>query len=62
MSTSSERFKWLTGQIDVQVTILNNTTDSKERSKVLLRMKVLLNEIDAINLSSSKREKQGITR
>jgi hypothetical protein len=62
MSTSSERFKWLTGQIDVQVTILNNTTDSKERSKVLLRMKVLLNEIDAINLSSSEREKQGITR
>jgi hypothetical protein len=47
-------------QIDGQLTILNNTTDSIERSKVLRRMKILLNEIDAISLASSKPEKQGI--
>jgi hypothetical protein len=58
----SERFKWLTEQIDAQVTILNNTTDSRERSHLLRRMKVLLNELDALHFSSSERSKQDITR
>jgi hypothetical protein len=49
-------------QIDAQLTILNNTADSLERSKVLRRMKILLNEIDALSLASSKREKRGIAR
>ena len=62
MITSSERFYWLTEQLETLVAILHNSADPKERSHLLRRMKVVLNEIDALNLFSLRREKLDLTR
>jgi hypothetical protein len=60
MPRPSERFEWLAEQLDTLLTVFNHTTDSQERRQLLRRMKVLIDEIDALIVFSSKREKQDI--
>jgi hypothetical protein len=61
MPIPSERFEWLTEQLDTLLTVFNHTIDSQKRRQLLRRMNVLINEIDALIVFSSKRDKQDIT-
>jgi len=51
-----ERFKWLADQFDALVLNLEVSADAKQRRQLLRRMKVLIDEIDDLILSSLKRD------
>jgi hypothetical protein len=52
------RFPWLAHEFDSLVESLNECESLQERRKLLRRMKVLINEIDALIFSTLKRDKQ----
>jgi hypothetical protein len=56
MSASSVRFKWLAQHFDALVLSLNQSTSSEERAQLLLHMKFLIDEIDALLSSSPERD------
>jgi hypothetical protein len=59
MSDPSERFQSLSQQLDVLDSELHKCNNVSERAQLLHRMKILIDQIDALNLSSLKRDKQG---
>jgi hypothetical protein len=56
MSGPPNPFQSLTSQLDVLVPEIHKCKDAKERAQLLRRMKVLIDQIDALNLSSLKRD------
>jgi hypothetical protein len=61
MLRPSGRFEWLSAQFDTMLSIFNNTEDSRERARLLRRMKILIDEIEAFTVISPEREKQETT-
>ena len=59
MPGPSERFQWLAQQFDELVESLNVSPSLKERKQLLRRMKILIDEIDALILSALKRDNTG---
>ena len=57
MTNPSERFRWLAHQFDALVDNLDECTSMEERKRVLKRMKILIDEIDEIILSTLKRDR-----
>jgi len=60
MPSPSDRLQWLNQQLNDLSISLNNAASSQERIKSLRRMKILIDEIDAVILASLKGEIQGI--
>jgi hypothetical protein len=57
MSSPTERFQSLSQQLDALVSALHKSNSVNERVRLLRRMKILIDEIDALNLPSLKRDK-----
>lgn len=58
MPRLSDNFQLLAHQFDLLVEMVNECKDPKERMHLLRHMKVILNEIDVLILSSLKRDMQ----
>ena len=58
MPIPSERFEWLTQELDALVESLHVSQSLEERRLLLRRMKVLIVEIDMLILSDLKRDGQ----
>jgi hypothetical protein len=61
MPNSTERFEWLTQQLDPLAQGLHIARTLDERRLLLRRMKVLIVEIDMLILSDLERDRQDIT-
>ena len=57
MGNPSERIRWLAHQFDALLENLDECASLEERKRVLTRMKVLIEEIDQIILSTLKRDR-----
>jgi hypothetical protein len=57
MSSPTEKFQSLSQQLDALVSALHKSNSVNERARLLRRMKILIDEIDALNLPSLKRDK-----
>jgi ABC-type phosphate transport system auxiliary subunit len=57
MSSPTERFQSLSQQLDALVSALHKSNNVNERARLLRRMKILIDEIDALNSPSLKRDK-----
>lgn len=53
-----DRFLWLANQFEALVERLNVSPSVEERSKLLRRIKILIDEIDQLIFSTSKRIEQ----
>ena len=56
MTNPSERFHWLADQFDALVENLDECSSMEERKRVLKRMKILIDKLDQIILSTLKRD------
>lgn len=56
MPERSERFRWLAHQIGALLESLNECPSLEERKQLLRRMKILIDKIDGLILSTLKRE------
>jgi hypothetical protein len=61
MTNPSGRFLWLANQFEALAERLNESLSTEERTKVLKRMKILINEIDQLIASTSNGHKQDAT-
>ena len=57
MTNPSQRFRWLVHQFDALVENLDECASLEKRKRVLTRMKILIEEIDQIILSTLKRDR-----
>jgi predicted nucleic acid-binding Zn-ribbon protein len=57
MSDPSERFQSLSQQLDALESKLHKCYNVSERAQLLHRMKILIDQIDALNSPSLKRDK-----
>ena len=56
MTKPLERFRWLANQFDALVDNLDECSSMEERRRVLKRMKILIDEVNEIILSTLKRD------
>ena len=54
MPKHSDRFQWLSQQFEALAERLHDSPTVKERKQLLRRMKILIDEIDALILSTMK--------
>ncbi len=59
MSSPSERFRRLAHQFEALLESLNESPSSKKRKQLLRRMKILIDEIDGLDLSTLELDKEG---
>jgi hypothetical protein len=58
---AKERFQWLAHEFDALVKKTNDCPNTEERRALLRRMKILIDEIDALIFSTIKRDDQDST-
>jgi len=61
MPMAKERFQWMAHEFDALVKKANECPNTEERRSLLRRMKILIDEIDALILSTLKRDDQNST-
>jgi hypothetical protein len=58
MPKHSDRFQWLSQQFEALAESLHDSPSVKERKQLLRRMKILIDEIDALILSTLKQDRE----